>query len=133
MSSDKLKVLVVDDDASQIELVTRSLRSDGFEIASSTSPIGVSNVVRTFAPDVVLIDVNIPALSGDRLLTLAKKGAPPHTLFVLYSAADESTLRRLAAEVRADGWMSKSTTGSEMGQKLRTLCSRRPVRQESTR
>lgn len=133
MSSDKLKVLVVDDDASQIELVTRMLGSSGFEIASSTSPIGVSNVVRTFAPDVVLIDVNIPALSGDRLLTLAKKGALPHTLFVLYSASDESTLRRLAADVRADGWISKSTTGSEMALKLRALCARRPARQETAR
>jgi DNA-binding response OmpR family regulator len=128
MSSDKLKVLIVDDDPMQIELVSRTLRSDGFEVSSSTSPIGVSNVVRTFAPDVVLIDVNIPALSGDRLLTLAKKSAPGHTLFVLYSASDETTLRRLAADVFADGWISKSTTGIEVGTKLRALCARRATK-----
>ncbi|CAN5802109.1 hypothetical protein BH09MYX1_BH09MYX1_45470 [soil metagenome] len=133
MSSDKLKVLIVDDDPMQIELVCRFLRSDCFEVSSSTSPIGVSNVVRTFAPDVVLIDVNIPALSGDRLLTLAKKGAPSHTLFVLYSASDETTLRKLAAGVSADGWISKSVGASEMGMKLRTMCARRAVRQETAR
>ena len=41
---------------------------------------------KVVSTDFVLLDVNIPALSGDRLLGVARKAAPPGTLFVFYSA-----------------------------------------------
>jgi DNA-binding response OmpR family regulator len=121
MSLDSVRVLVVDDDPLQLDLVQRGLRSFGFEVMVSASAIGVSNSIRSFGPHVVLIDVEIPALSGDRLLVLARKNAPAGTRFILYSAVDESTLRRLAMEAGADGWISKSTTGSELASRLRTI------------
>lgn len=121
MPDETFRILVVDDDKMQLDLVQRSLRADGFDVMTCSSPIGVTNVVRSFAPHIVLMDVNIPALSGDRLIGIARKGAPAGTRFVLYSASDESTLRRLAREVEADGWLSKSVTGSDLAQRLRTM------------
>ena len=119
MPEECLRVLVVDDDRVQLELIERTLRREGFDVITCSSPIGVTNVVRAFAPHVVLIDVNIPALSGDRLLGVARRGAPDRTRFVLYSATDESTLRKLANDVDADGWVSKSVTGSDLAVRLR--------------
>ncbi len=75
----------------------------------------------SFAPRIVLVDVHIPALSGDRLIGISKKWAPQGTLFVLYSASDEARLRGLAREVEADGWISKSVTGSDLTAKLRAF------------
>ncbi len=126
MPPEPLRLLFVDDDPTQVELVARALRSDGFEVSSVISPVGVSAIVQTFAPDVVLLDVNIPALSGDRLLSLARQGAPPHTLFVFFSSSDPASLRKLAAEAGADGWLSKTSSASEIGAALRTLCANRP-------
>jgi two-component system, OmpR family, response regulator len=118
---DELRVLVVDDDVMQLELVERTLRSEGFEVMTCSSPIGVTGIVRSFAPHIVLMDVDIPALSGDRILAIARKGAPPMTRFVLHSASDESVLRRLAKEVEADAWISKSVTGANLVERLRAL------------
>jgi DNA-binding response OmpR family regulator len=123
MPSDGLRILVVDDDQAQLELIERTLRADGIEVQSCTSPIGVTNLIVTFAPRVVLLDVNIPALSGDRLLGISRKWAPEGTLFVLYSANDEAKLRALARAVGADGWISKSVTGSALTSRLRELAS----------
>lgn len=122
MADRALRVLVVDDDPLQLELVQRSLRLEGFDVTVTRAALGASNLVKSFAPDVVLIDVNIPALTGDRLLTLAKKHAPPTTRFLLYSACDESRLRALAAETGADGWISKSVGGAEIAARIRKLC-----------
>jgi two-component system, OmpR family, response regulator len=119
-----LRVLIVDDDASQLELLGRHFRLDGFEVQTTQNAIGVSNLVRSFAPDVVLIDVQIPALTGDRLLPLARKAAAPETKFVLFSACDEERLRRLARDVLADGWISKSWDGAQIARKIRQLCSK---------
>lgn len=121
MSSDGLRVLVVDDDQVQLELVERTLRADGIEVKTCSSPIGVTNLIVSFAPRLVLLDVNIPALSGDRLLGISRKWAPEGTRFVLYSANDESKLRGLAREVGADGWISKSVTGTDLTARLRAL------------
>ncbi len=125
MAEVKPKVLVVDDDALQIDLVARTLRADGFEVQTSIQSIGVSNVVRTFLPDLVLLDVNIPALSGDKLVALARKYANPGTRFILYSACDEGKLRSLAKESEADGWISKSVTGAALAARIRALLPRR--------
>jgi DNA-binding response OmpR family regulator len=122
MTDRPLRVLVVEDDALQLEMIQRSLRLEGFEVNATRAALGVSNLVRTFEPDAVLLDVNIPALTGDRLLTVAKKHAPATTKFFLYSACDESKLRALAAETGADGWMSKSTGSGEVAARIRAAC-----------
>jgi DNA-binding response OmpR family regulator len=124
MPDEKLRVLVVDDDQHQLELVDRTLRADGIEVKTCSTPIGVTNLIVSFGPKIVLVDVNIPALSGDRLIGISRRWVPPGTLFVLYSANDESRLRHLAREVDADGWISKSVTGSDLTATLRKLARR---------
>jgi two-component system, OmpR family, response regulator len=119
---DPLRVLVVDDDEAQLSLVERSLRLDGFVVETTNEAFGVSNIVRRFQPNIVLLDVNIPALSGDRLLPVVRRYAPASTKLVLFSACGESELRKRAHDVSADGWISKSAAGSELARQLRKLC-----------
>lgn len=121
MREEVFRVLVVDDDPMQLELVERTLGGDGFQVHTCSSPIGITGVIRSFAPHLVLLDVDIPALSGDRILGIAKKAAPPLTRFIFYSSSDESVLRRLATDAGADGWISKSVTGSDLSSRLRAV------------
>lgn len=121
MSETKIRVLVVDDDQDQLALAERSLTAFGFDVRTHRSSLGVSNLVRNAAPDLVLLDVNIPALSGDKVLTLARAQAPTTTRFILYSASDESKLRALAKASGADGYISKSVQGEELSKKLMTI------------
>jgi len=124
MAERPLRLLIVDDDNKQLELATRFFRLEGFEVHATTEAIGVSNLVRSFNPDLVLLDVQIPALDGDRLLVLARKHAPPETKFVLFSACDEEKLRGLARKVMADDWISKSWDRAGVARRLRKLCGR---------
>ncbi|MCU1280127.1 MAG: Response regulator [bacterium] len=120
---DQLRVLIVDDDPMQLDMVSRRLRLEGFEVAVTASSFGASNLIRSFSPRVVLLDVNIPALAGDKLLALARRVAPRDTQFVLYSACDESQLRELARRSQADDWISKSVDLAVLADRLRKLCS----------
>lgn len=113
-----MRVLVVDDDPELLELVARSLSAHDFEVETHTSALGVSNRVRDSSPDVVLIDVNFPALKGDKVVSLARAQAPQGTKFILYSASDEARLRALALASGADGYLSKSVQGAELAQKI---------------
>ncbi|ATB35533.1 hypothetical protein CYFUS_000946 [Cystobacter fuscus] len=113
----RARVLVVDDDPDQLDLVRRTL-APHFDVQTHDSALGVSNLVRQGEPDLVLLDVNFPALKGDQVLTLARRYAPRGTKFILYSATDESRLRSLALAAGADGYLSKSIQGAELIQKL---------------
>jgi two-component system, OmpR family, response regulator len=104
-----MRVLVVDDDINMLSLVERLLRGAGLEVTTSSSSLGVSNIVRKVEPDVVVLDLNIPALSGDALLGLLRRHAPPRTRFVLYSSCGEAELRTAARAAQADGYISKSS------------------------
>lgn len=121
MPETKIRVLIVDDDQDQLSLVERTLSAFGFDVRTHRSSLGVSNLVRTTQPDLVLLDVNIPALSGDKVLTLARGQAPKGTKFILYSASDESQLRARARASGADGYICKSVQGEELAQRLEAL------------
>ena len=116
-STRRLRVLVVDDDPDQLDLVRRTLAAH-FDVQTHDSALGGTNLVRNGAWDLVLLDVNFPALKGERVLALARKVAPPETRFILYSATDESRLRALALATGADGYLSKSVQGAELIKKL---------------
>lgn len=120
MSDENFRVMVVDDDPLQLALVGRTLRADGFRVVSSDSTLGVTNTARSFLPHLILLDVRIPELPGDRLVPLLRRTSPD-TLLILYSACDIDQLRRLTAQVSADGWISKSEEVGRLGKKLREL------------
>jgi DNA-binding response OmpR family regulator len=114
------RVLVVDDDPLQVELVQRGLSRDGFEVRGVTTVDAMAAEAQRFLPGVVLIDVNMPDAPGDRTVALARQSAPGACV-VLYSAWEESKLRVLAAQLGADGFISKSDSVVAFGKKLREL------------
>lgn len=117
-----VRVLAVDDDAEQLSLLARVLSKRGFDVRTVEGPIGVSSMVRAFDPDVVLVDVFMPALRGDHLLSLIRRNAGTRRArLVLFSSADRDELRKLAEDVEADGWLQKTFDGEELAKSIRRL------------
>jgi CheY-like chemotaxis protein len=64
------RVLVVDDDPSTVQLVTFRLQSQGHRVIGATSPQEALDVVATHGhPDIVVLDVSMPEMSGMELLS----------------------------------------------------------------
>ena len=120
MSEVNYRVMLVDDEPLQLSLVGRTLRADGFRVVSTDSSLGVTNTVRSFLPHLILLDVRIPELSGDRLVPLIRRIAP-ETQLILYSACDPDQLRRLTAAANADGWISKSDEIGKLSGRLKAI------------
>lgn len=112
-------VLIVDDDEVHLELMRRKLERYGFEVHTVSNPIGVTNTVRTMKPDVVLMDVGIPAIRGDRLLDLVRKKAPSSTRYFYHSSMDDEDLQRMSERDAMNGWFSKSDPLSRVVRRLR--------------
>jgi len=115
------RILVIDDDMLQLELLQRVLARDGFTVAVGASMNDIKQLSKEFMPNVVLMDVNIPGAPGGTGLPMARAAAPRGTKLYLFSACDESKLRALARELGADGYLSKSLPVAEVSRKLRQI------------
>jgi DNA-binding response OmpR family regulator len=114
------RVLVIDDDPMQLELVERGLSRDGFEVRVVTTLAELASEAKEFAPNVILIDVNMPDAPGELTIAVARQAAPTARL-ILYSAWETSKLRVLALQLGADGFISKSESVVAIGRRLQDL------------
>jgi two-component system, OmpR family, response regulator len=116
----ELRLLVVDDDPLQLELVQRALGYEGFLVETTSDLASATAAVERFGPDLVLVDVNIPGMSGEDLRGFVASGQTRARVF-LFSASDGSQLKSLAAKLGAHGWLSKSSALPEIARRLREL------------
>jgi len=105
------KIMIVDDSPVCCEVASLILRKAGYAVVSVYSPIGFVNQLRRELPDLVLVDVAMPAMSGPKLVELAKQKKPAKCAIVLYSDRPTDELERFVLECGADGFIPKSADG----------------------
>ena len=66
------KILVVDDDSEIRDLARLILSGAGYEVATASSGLGALELALAQAPDLILLDVNMPAMDGWQALRLLK-------------------------------------------------------------
>jgi excisionase family DNA binding protein len=65
LESGKRKVLLVDDDADLVELMTRVIEEDGrFEVRIASNGFDAGMMVKEYRPDVIVLDVMLPDING---------------------------------------------------------------------
>jgi CheY-like chemotaxis protein len=102
-------VLVIDDSDIARSQIAQRLAEEGIEVHTLPSAIGATRAVLRNNIGLVLIDVLMPAMRGDRLAALFRKNARFSNIgLILVSSEPEGQLKRLADEVGADGVVSKS-------------------------
>lgn len=109
------RVLVIDDDEVVREVMCTILRANGMEVFDSGSPIGVTKFVTQHAIDVIVLDVMMPDLSGDKLAKLLRNNSRLQQLaIVLVSSGNPNHLDQLATETGADSVLPKSDLRSQL-------------------
>lgn len=102
------RVLIIDDDWIHLATTRELLEDEGWGVDIHAGPFGSTERIMSTRPDVVLLDVNMPALSGEMLLPILKgRERTKDTPVVLYSANDEDALRQAARRLGAAGYVCK--------------------------
>jgi len=108
MIRSNLHVLVIDDDEIAREFLCDILRRAGFSAEDHPSTLGVTNRLIREHFQVVVLDVMMPAISGDKLTVLLRKNEQlSHLGIVLVSSAPKAELEAMAADLGADAVVSK--------------------------
>jgi CheY-like chemotaxis protein len=114
-SSDALRVLVIDDDDISRETLVALLRDAGHHATSLPSPIGATKHIVSAEIQVVVLDVMMPSMRGDKLAALLFKNPKLKNLgVVLVTGAPATELATLASEVKAAAIVSKSSIDEDL-------------------
>jgi PAS domain S-box-containing protein len=74
-ASDRLRVLIADDDQNILDLLVELLEVEGYEVESALDGQTALEMVRTFQPDLVISDVVMPIIGGIELCRRLKSDA----------------------------------------------------------
>jgi DNA-binding NarL/FixJ family response regulator len=104
-----VRVVAADDHPAYLRATTETLERAGLRV------VGVSTIedVRVYAPDVALVDLRMPGLSGADVAR-AVSARYPETRVVILSAYADDEIVQLAIAAGATGYVTKDSTPEEI-------------------
>jgi len=119
------KVMIVDDEAMNIKILRRLLELEGFAsfITTSDAPTALS-LIRQEQPDIVLLDLMMPYVSGlDILAEVRSDAAISFIPIVILTAVTDRDTRVRAVELGATDFLNKPIDASELLPRVRNVLS----------
>lgn len=90
------KILVVDDDAELVELLSFNLKQAGYAIGTATNGVEAIKKARSLTPDLILLDVMMPELDGFAVCEILRRDSATASTPIMMLTALSSELGRLA-------------------------------------
>lgn len=102
----KTKVLIVDDDEDHITVLKQQLERSGFTIEIAFSGEKGLQLIGNFDPDILVLDVSMPGMSGRDVLKSLRRQSNPIPIIMLSQYGDPSE-RALSIMEGADDYLNK--------------------------
>ncbi len=115
-------VLVVEDEASFVEALTIGLRREGFEVVVATDGAQALELFDQTQPDIVLLDVMLPKISGIDVCRQLRKRTQIPIIMVTAKGAEIDTV--VGLEVGADDYVTKPYRLRELVARMRAVLRR---------
>jgi DNA-binding response OmpR family regulator len=112
-------ILVVDDEQTLRETLVDALEADGFRVVSAADGREALTRFRADRPDLVLLDLMLPELSGIEVCRIirAESGVP----IVMLTAKDSELDKVVGLELGADDYVTKPFSLRELSARIRAL------------
>ncbi len=116
------KILLVDDEPSLLKLVRKRLETENFLVEVAMDGEEALEQVRRRAPDLIILDVMLPKLSGYEVCRQLKNNPDYEKIPVLlFTALAQEKDERLGLESGADAYIRKPFRAHELIEKIRSL------------
>ena len=125
MPPDVITILVVEDEESFVDALTLSLQRDGFRVLVARDGLEALDVFKKERPDLVLLDVMLPKLSGiDVCRAIRVLGTTP---VIMVTAKTSEIDAVVGLEVGADDYIAKPFRIRELVARIRAVLRRGPA------
>jgi two-component system alkaline phosphatase synthesis response regulator PhoP len=106
------KILVIDDEASIVNLVTAYLKPEGYEVYTAADGNAGLKAARAYRPDLILLDLMLPGMDGIELLSQLRRES--NVYVILLTAKTEETDKIVGLSVGADDYVTKPFSPREL-------------------
>ena len=115
-------ILIVDDLEAHLELMEAILTREGYKVRATLHPEEALQIIREFSPDLAILDVMMPGMSGydlcKKLKALSKENYFP---VILVTSLNQLSDKINGIESGADDFFSKPFNNIELTTKIRSL------------
>ncbi|MBF6612497.1 MAG: response regulator transcription factor [Chloroflexi bacterium] len=117
------KVLIVDDEQKQVELVRGYLLAEGFEVFAASDGITALETAQVELPDLLILDVMLPGLDGVEVCRRLRQFSDAYVLML--TARGEEIDKVVGLSVGADDYLTKPFSPRELVARVKAML-RRP-------
>ncbi len=123
MSDSRTRVLVVEDEESIRRFITLNLNAVGFQVGEAATGEDALGLLKTFAPQVVVLDIMLPGISGLEVCQKVRESLP-NALVIMLTAKGQDTDKILGLEIGADDYMVKPFNPLELIARIKAILRR---------
>ncbi len=126
------RILIVDDEPDIVELLEYNLRQAGYTVFTARDGASAFAEVRRQPPDLVLLDLMLPDISGTEVCRRLKKDAATEGIpIVMITARSEEIDRVVGFELGADDYVTKPFSPREVVLRVQAVLRRARPRHET--
>lgn len=116
------RVLIVDDQAHNRELLKVMLMPEGYELLTAASGEDALEIVEREPPDLILLDVMMPGMNGYEVAAKLKDNSgSKHIPIIMVTALDDRAGRLLGLNAGADDFLTKPIDRAELSVRVKNL------------
>ena len=120
--STNTKILVIEDEERMARFVRLNLEQDGFQVNEALTGREGLDKLRTFMPDLILLDVMLPDLDGFELLKMIREIDTVPVIMLTAKSEEEDKVRGL--ELGADDYITKPFSPRELVSRVKAVLRR---------
>jgi len=117
-----MKVLIADDDADLLDLMTYALRREGYTVLAAIDGKQALQRFEAETPDIVLMDVNLPKVNGFEVLRRIRQDA--ETPLIMLTACDEEEDVVRGLQLGADDYVPKPFSVKQLTHRMKAVLRR---------
>jgi DNA-binding response OmpR family regulator len=117
-------ILVVDDEASVVEVVALYLRREGFQVRSAADGREALAAIHTKLPTLVVLDVMLPGLDGLEIMRRLRADPTSDIPVILLTARSQEVDRIYGLELGADDYVTKPFSPAELVSRVKAVLRR---------
>ena len=121
---EELRLVLIDDEEACRFTVSEALTRYGWTVTALGNEAGVSFLVVRAQPHIILMDLEMPGLTGEDLITtVMSEYGLPNTPVIFFSGLPEEDLRHRSIVCGAAGYIPKTIGAKELDERLRAFLS----------
>lgn len=123
MSNQKVKVAIIEDDIAIVQMYRTKFENEGYEVATAPDGIAGLELIETFDPDIILLDLMMPNMNG--LDMLGRLRSQPNgrdaKVVVLTNMGDTETATKVYKMAADDYIVKAEMTPKQVADRVRAL------------